>query len=91
MPTPTPGLEIADGTCLPPAMNPSRHIGNEVAHELNNIFAIIRGFTDRLLAKHGGDTELRPDLQLISENARRAERVVKQAVQTTRPAPPAAV
>ena len=50
-------------------------IGGDVAHELNNILTIVRGYADRLILKHGENPVLRPDLQLILDNARRAERV----------------
>jgi hypothetical protein len=56
-----------------------KHIGSEVAHDLNNILTIVRGYADRMLIKHGENLALRADLQLISEHARRAELVVRQA------------
>lgn len=56
-----------------------RLIGREVAHELNNILTIIRGYSDRILMKHGGNPALRPELQLISENVKRAETVIRSA------------
>jgi signal transduction histidine kinase len=56
-----------------------RQIGREVAHELNNILTIVQGYADRLLLKHGENPALRPELQLISENARRAVNVIRQA------------
>jgi hypothetical protein len=34
-----------------------------------------------MVLKHGDNPALRPDLQLISDNARRAENVVRQATQ----------
>lgn len=61
-----------------PAEQPN-HIGREVAHELNNILTIIQGYTERLILKHGENPALRPDLQLISDNARRAVSVIRQA------------
>ncbi|HEY5041821.1 MAG TPA: histidine kinase dimerization/phospho-acceptor domain-containing protein [Verrucomicrobiae bacterium] len=57
------------------------HMGRDVAHELNNIITIIRGYAERMVLKHGDNPALRPDLQLISDNARRAENVVRQATQ----------
>jgi signal transduction histidine kinase len=64
----------------PPAnQEPQRLIAREVAHELNNILTIIQGYADRLIMKHGADPELRPDLQLISDNARRAVGVIRKA------------
>lgn len=78
----TPNLEAASLAQLhhqpPPAESP-RQIGREVAHELNNILTIIQGYTDRMLLKHGENPALRPDLQLISESARRAVTVIRQA------------
>jgi len=59
-------------------------IGGDVAHELNNIITIIRGYTERIISKHGENAALRPDLQLLADNARRAERVVREASQATR-------
>jgi signal transduction histidine kinase len=61
-------------------LDTQRQIGREVAHELNNIFTIIRGYADRMLLKHGDNPALRPELQLISENARRAELVVRDSM-----------
>jgi signal transduction histidine kinase len=58
-----------------------KQIGREVAHELNNVLTIIRGYADRLIIKHGDNPALRPELKLISENARRAELVVRAASQ----------
>lgn len=56
-----------------------KQIGREVAHELNNILTIISGYADRMMMKHGENTALRPELQLIAENARRAASVVRQS------------
>src|SRR5665647_2942629 len=56
-----------------------KQIGRDVAHELNNILTIIRGYADRMLMKHGENPALRPELQLIPESARRAESVVRHA------------
>lgn len=62
-----------------PPPEQENQIGREVAHELNNILTIIQGYSDRLVLKHGDNLALRPDLQLISENARRAVSVIRQA------------
>lgn len=78
----TPTLESAALASLhhdAPEPEPQRVIGREVAHELNNILTIIRGYTDRVIIKHGQNPVLRPDLQLISENVRRAEQVIRRA------------
>jgi len=56
-----------------------KQIGREVAHELNNILTIINGYADRMMMKYGGNAAMRPELQLISENARRAASVVRQS------------
>jgi signal transduction histidine kinase len=64
----------------------SHQIGREVAHELSNILTIIQGYADRMILKHGENPALRPELQLISENARRAASVVRQAA-PRKPAP----
>jgi signal transduction histidine kinase len=56
-----------------------RQIGREVAHELNNILTIIRGYSDRIMIKHGSNPALRSELQLISENVKRAETVIRSA------------
>jgi signal transduction histidine kinase len=58
---------------------PTRQISREVAHDLNNILTIIQGYAERMIMKHGDNPALRPDLQLITENAKRAASVVRQA------------
>ena len=70
----------------PPAAEGSRQISRDVAHELNNVLTIVRGYADRLLLKHGENPALRPELQLISDNARRAANVVRTASQQKPPA-----
>jgi len=62
-----------------PLPEPQDQVGREVAHELNNILTIIQGYAGRMLLKHGDNPALRPELQLISENVRRAVSVVRQA------------
>jgi|SRR5690242_7488191 len=62
-----------------PQPEPQKQIGREVAHELNNILTIIRGYTDRVIIKHGQNSAMRPDLQLIADNVRRAEQVIRRA------------
>ena len=62
-----------------PQPEQQRQIGREVAHELNNILTIVQGYAERMILKHGDNPALRPELQLISENARRAVSVVRQA------------
>jgi signal transduction histidine kinase len=63
----------------PPQTDAQKQIGREVAHELNNILTIISGYADRMMMKYGENTAMRPELQLISENARRAANVVRQS------------
>src|SRR5438309_4030476 len=59
--------------------DPTRHIAPVVAHELNNILAIIQGYADRLLLKKEKDAALEPHLKLISEAARRATIIIRSA------------
>jgi hypothetical protein len=71
-----------------PKFDPAQHIPPAVAHELNNIIAIIRGYADRLLSKHSQDPALEPHLKLISDAARRAGILVHDAMpQPPNPAP----
>jgi hypothetical protein len=60
-------------------LDPARHIGPVIAHDLNNILTIVQGYADRLLLRHGANPELMPDLKLISEAARRAATVIRTA------------
>ncbi|HUC84644.1 MAG TPA: histidine kinase dimerization/phospho-acceptor domain-containing protein [Candidatus Acidoferrales bacterium] len=64
-------------------------IGREVAHELNNILTIIQGYADRLVLKHAENPALRRDLQLISDNSRRAVAAIKKARGPATPQTPA--
>jgi hypothetical protein len=57
----------------------SRHIGPIVAHDLNNILTIVQGYADRLLLRHAANPALMPDLKLISEAAKRAATVIRNA------------
>ena len=86
----TPELRSASLVHLLPQTAPAdadRNISRDVAHELNNVITIIRGYADRLILKHGDNPALRPELQLISDNARRAANVVRVASQPKPPAP----
>jgi signal transduction histidine kinase len=65
-----------------------KQVGREVAHELNNIFTIIRGYAERMLIKHGENPALRPELLLIAENVKRAESLVRHST-PPRPRPTA--
>jgi len=86
-----PGLEPSTLSNLHPAEaapgEGPREISREVAHELNNVLTIIRGYTERLLRKHADNPAFLPDLKLISENARRAELVIRQAARGERNPP----
>jgi len=62
-----------------PHADSPRQIGREVAHDLNNVLTIIRGYTERMLIKHGENPALRPELQLISENVKRAEQLIRHS------------
>lgn len=62
-----------------PQYDPARHVAPVVAHELNNILTIVQGYADRLLLRHGEDPALLPQLRLISDAARRAAIVVRDA------------
>lgn len=72
------------GAAPKPAPVGREYIGGDVAHDLNNILTIIRGYAERVILKHGENTALRPDIQVIFDNARRAENVVKQAILASR-------
>jgi hypothetical protein len=72
--------KATDGARDPvPQYDPARHVAPVVAHELNNILTIVQGYADRLLLRHGEDPALLPQLRLISEAAKRAAIVVREA------------
>jgi nitrogen-specific signal transduction histidine kinase len=74
-----------------PNADAQKQVGREVAHELNNIFTIIRGYAERMLIKHGENQALRPELLLIAENVKRAESLVRHSTYPrSRPTVPAA-
>jgi nitrogen-specific signal transduction histidine kinase len=78
----SPTLEPATLTNMhqePSHPDQQKQVGRDVAHELNNIFTIIRGYADRMLIKHGENAALRPELLLISENVKRAESLVRHS------------
>jgi signal transduction histidine kinase len=87
-----PGLEPSTLSKLHPTEatpgEPPREISREVAHELNNVLTIIRGYAERLLLKHAENPAFLPDLKLICDNARRAEVVIRQAARGERNRPP---
>jgi len=65
---------------IPQKSDSTPHVSPVVAHELNNIIAIIRGYADRLLFKHGENPALEPQLKLISEAAKRAAIIIHDAM-----------
>jgi signal transduction histidine kinase len=65
--------------------DPARHVSPVVAHELNNILAIVQGYADRLLIKYADDTALQSQLKMITEAARRAATIIREA--TPQPEP----
>lgn len=60
--------------------DPEHHIAPAVAHELNNVLAIIQGYADRLLLNHGENPALETHLKHISEATRRATTIVRDAL-----------
>ena len=69
-----------------PPPEQSRHIGRDVAHELNNILTVIQGYADRLIMKQGENSALRAELQTISDSAKRAVTVIRQSRKAAAPA-----
>jgi hypothetical protein len=61
----------------------ARQMPPTVRDELHNILGIIQDYIDRLLRKHWEDPTLQPHLQLISESAKRAAALVRDATPTT--------
>ena len=59
--------------------NPAKHIAPVIAHELNNILAIVQGYADRLILKYADDKPLHSQLKMITEAARRAATIVRDA------------
>jgi His Kinase A (phospho-acceptor) domain len=72
--------------------DPAKHVSPGIAHELNNILTIVQGYADRLLVKHPDDKTLQSQLKLISEAARRAAIIIRDAtpqnIETIRQNPP---
>jgi light-regulated signal transduction histidine kinase (bacteriophytochrome) len=62
-----------------PDFDPAKHISPVIAHELNNILAIVQGYAERLLVRYPDDAGLQPSLKLISESARRAASIIRDA------------
>ncbi|HXC37105.1 MAG TPA: hypothetical protein VNV43_14600 [Candidatus Acidoferrales bacterium] len=61
------------------ALDPARYVSPVIAHELNNILAIVQGYADRLILKCAGDVPLHSQLKMITEAARRAAIIVRDA------------
>jgi signal transduction histidine kinase len=61
-------------------------MSSAVAHELNNVLTVIQGYADRLLVKHHENPALQPELQMISDSARRAAALVRDTA-LPRPSP----
>lgn len=59
--------------------DPEKHVSPGVAHELNNILAIVQGYTDRLLVKYADNGALQSDLKLVCDAARRAAAIIRDA------------
>jgi His Kinase A (phospho-acceptor) domain len=64
--------------------DPTGHVSPVIAHELNNILAIVQGYADRLILKYADDKALHSQLKMITEAARRAAAIIRDAT----PAPP---
>lgn len=62
-----------------PEFDPARHVSPGIAHELNNILTIVQGYADRLIMKNPGDTPLQAQLKSISDAARRAATIIREA------------
>lgn len=75
-----------------PQFDPAKHISPVIAHELNNILTIVQGYADRLIMKYPEDNVLQPQLKLITEAARRAAIIIRDATPQkpapVRPVPP---
>ena len=59
--------------------DPARHVSPVISHELNNILAIVQGYADRLILKYADDTALHNQLKMITEAARRAATIIRDA------------
>ena len=67
----------------PARPEPQAQMAREVAHELNNILTIIQGYADRMIMKNAENPVLSPDLKTISNNARRAVTLIREARRLT--------
>ena len=66
-----------------PPFDPAKHVSPVIAHELNNILTIVQGYADRLIMKYPDDAALQPQLKLITEAARRAAIIIRDATPAT--------
>ena len=89
MPTFTPASPATTVVTEPASSDPSPQMSREVAHDLNNILTLIQGYAERMIMRHGDNPALRPDLQLITQNAKRAALVVRRATPRRAPLLPA--
>lgn len=62
-----------------PQLDSDRHISPVIGHELNNILAIVQGYADRLLIKYSNDAALCSQLKMITDAARRAAVIIRDA------------
>lgn len=67
---------VADGVSQ---FDPEKHVSPGIAHELNNILAIVQGYTDRLVMKYSDNTALQSELKLVCDAARRAAVIIRDA------------
>jgi hypothetical protein len=75
-----------------PEFDPAKHVSPVIAHELNNILAIVQGYADRLLIKYANDATLASELKSITDAARRAAIIIRDntpqiLTQPVRPVP----
>lgn len=57
----------------------TQHVSRSVAHELNNLLTVIQGHADRLLLQNDEQPALAPYLRVISEAAKRATVIIRDA------------
>lgn len=58
--------------------DPAKHVAPAIAHELNNILAIVQGYTEKIFLTTN-DSALQSQLKLVSEAARRAAVIIREA------------
>jgi len=74
-----PAVNTGTSNNIPRNPDAARYISPAVAHELNNVITVIQGYADRLLSKNSGNTALEPHLKLITDAAKRAAAIVRDA------------